>query len=230
MASAFLDPIPISSKEYAFTDSGNVISRSAKIYGASNIVINGRSVIEKGCVIRGDLQRVVATPGVGGSAGTMSMQLASNTTSVNAGRYLSVGQGTVLRPPGKLYKGTFNYFQMKMGDFVTIGQNCIVEAVSIGNGSEIEDDCIIGEFVTIKDFVIIEQGTVLSPNTVCPNLTRWAGNPGRLVDSLPESTPETVEARVRANYKRYKVVKPESKPPSAAAATPRYPTSLSKNA
>jgi hypothetical protein len=105
MASAFLDPIPISSKEYAFTDSGNVISRSAKIYGASNIVINGRSVIEKGCVIRGDLQRVVATPGVGGSAGTMSMQLASNTTSVNAGRYLSVGQGTVLRPPGKLYKG-----------------------------------------------------------------------------------------------------------------------------
>jgi acetyltransferase-like isoleucine patch superfamily enzyme len=32
---------------------------------------------------------------------------------------------------------------MKMGDFVTIGQNCIVEAVSIGNGSEIEDDCII---------------------------------------------------------------------------------------
>lgn len=38
---------------------------------------------------------------------------------------------------------TFNYFQMKMGDFVTIGQNCIIEAVSIGNGSEIEDDCII---------------------------------------------------------------------------------------
>jgi hypothetical protein len=36
-----------------------------------------------------------------------------------------------------------------------------------------------GEFVTIKDFVIIEQGTVLSPNTVCPNLTRWAGNPGQ---------------------------------------------------
>lgn len=105
MASAFLDPISISSREYAFTDSGNVISRSAKIYGASNIVINGRSVIEKGCVIRGDLQRVVATPGVGGNAGTMSMQLASNTTSVNAGRYLSVGQGTVLRPPGKLYKG-----------------------------------------------------------------------------------------------------------------------------
>jgi hypothetical protein len=53
---------------------------------------------------------------------------------------------------------------------------------------------------------------------------------GRLVDSLPESTPGTVEARVRADYKRYKVVKAESKPPLAAAATPRYPTSLSKNA
>lgn len=31
---------------------------------------------------------------------------------------------------------------------------------------------------------------------------------GRLIDSLPESTPELVEARVRANYKRYKVAKP----------------------
>lgn len=45
--------------------------------------------------------------------------------------------------PHLLAYRTFNYFQMKMGDFVTIGQNCIIEAVSIGNGSEIEDDCII---------------------------------------------------------------------------------------
>jgi dynactin-5 len=105
----------------------------------------------------------------------------------------------------------FNYYQMKLGDFVTIGQNCIVEASSIGSGSEIEDNCIIvrpqdhtrllrtypsahlhgatipvgqGEFVNIKDFVIIEEGTVLSPNTVCPNLTRWAGNPGQSQGSL----------------------------------------------
>jgi dynactin-5 len=103
MASTFLEPVSINQKEYAFTDSGNVISRAAKIYGAQNIVINGRSVIEKGCIIRGDLRRLVSTPGVGGSSGTM--QLAGTHTSVNSGRYLAVGQGSVLRPPGKMYKG-----------------------------------------------------------------------------------------------------------------------------
>lgn len=103
MASAFLEPIPINPKEYAFTDSGNIISRSAKIYGPQNIVINGRSVIEKGCIVRGDLRRLIATPGATGSSG--SVQLAGSATAVMSGRYLHVGQGTVLRPPGKLYKG-----------------------------------------------------------------------------------------------------------------------------
>jgi len=112
MASAFLEPIAINPKEYAFTDSGNIISRSAKIYGPQNIVINGRSVIEKGCIIRGDLRRLItATPTSeatgSGQAGSTSAtaSLAGSATAVMAGRYLSVGQGSNLRPPGKTYKG-----------------------------------------------------------------------------------------------------------------------------
>lgn len=38
---------------------------------------------------------------------------------------------------------TFNYYPMKMGDFVTIGRDCIIEAAQIGSGTEIEDNCII---------------------------------------------------------------------------------------
>lgn len=121
MASAFSEAITINPREYAFTDSGNIISRSAKIYGPQNIVINGRSVIEKECIVRGDLRRLIAgaasaapsttattatTTGSEEASGTVApAQLVGQATAVVVGRYLTLGQGSILRPPGKLYKG-----------------------------------------------------------------------------------------------------------------------------
>ena len=32
---------------------------------------------------------------------------------------------------------------MKLGDFISIGRDCIIEAAQIGSGTEIQDDCII---------------------------------------------------------------------------------------
>lgn len=86
-----------------------------------------------------------------------------------------------------------------------------------------------GKFVIIKDFVLVDPGTVLAPNTVCPALTRWAGNPGRMVDVLPESTPEVVEARVRQEYKRYKAVRPSSSSTTTAAAARHKPKTSSRD-
>lgn len=122
MASAFSEAITINPREYAFTDSGNIISRSAKIYGPQNIVINGRSVIEKECIVRGDLRRLIAgaasaapsttaptattTTGSEEASGKVApAQLVGQATAVVVGRYLTLGQGSILRPPGKLYKG-----------------------------------------------------------------------------------------------------------------------------
>lgn len=100
MSSVFLDEISINPKEYAHTDSGNILSRRATILGAQNIVFNGRCLLEHNCVIRGDLRRLVASPGSANGAA-----LAGQVTAVQAGRYLRVGEGTILRPPGKVYKG-----------------------------------------------------------------------------------------------------------------------------
>ena len=47
------------------------------------------------------------------------------------------------RPPYKTYRGTFNYYPMKIGDFVHIGANTIVEAATIGNHVEIGKNCVI---------------------------------------------------------------------------------------
>lgn len=47
------------------------------------------------------------------------------------------------RPPYKTYRGTFNYYPMKVGDHVHIGANSVVEAAAIGNHVEIGKNCVI---------------------------------------------------------------------------------------
>ena len=51
--------------------------------------------------------------------------------------------GGSYRPPYKTYRGAFNYYPMKIGDFVHIGANTVVEAATIGNHVEIGKNCVI---------------------------------------------------------------------------------------
>ena len=88
---------------------------------------------------------------------------------------------------------------MKIGDFVHIGANTIVEAATIGNHVEIGKNCVIvsnfihsfalpqrltyslrpqGKFTIIKDCAKIADNTIIPPNTVIPALTLFAGSPG----------------------------------------------------
>jgi len=71
------------------------------------------------------------------------------------GRYCSIGQDSIIRPPGKIYKGCepihllklidsqFTYYPVRISDFVHIGEKCIIEAAQIGSGVEIGDNSII---------------------------------------------------------------------------------------
>lgn len=75
--------------------------------------------------------------------------------------------------------GQRNLYSVSVGDWVTIGHNatvhgCVVEdAVLIGMGVTILNDCRIGEGS------IIAAGTVLPEHTVVPPRTLWAGVPGK---------------------------------------------------
>ena len=131
-------------------DTGNKVSRRATISGPQNIILGGKTIISNGAIIRGDLKR--AGPG--------------HAVVISLGRYCLVGEGCVMRcvparflpsslrfvrpthcgacrPPYKTYRGTFNYYPMKIGDFVHIGANTIVEAATIGNHVEIGKNCVI---------------------------------------------------------------------------------------
>lgn len=76
--------------EYIETDTGNKISRKCVISGPSNIVLGGKTIIQPGAIIRGDLRRA------GGSGPAVVIAM---------GKYCVLGESCVIRPPCKTYKG-----------------------------------------------------------------------------------------------------------------------------
>lgn len=80
----------MSKSEYIITDTGNKVSRRCTTCGPQNIVLGGKTIIQSGVIIRGDLRRA-------GGTGAAVM--------VAVGKYSSIGEGTVIRPPAKTFKG-----------------------------------------------------------------------------------------------------------------------------
>lgn len=62
---------------------------------------------------------------------------------MSIGKYATIGEGCVIRPPYKVYKGVFSYYPMKIGEYVEIGSDTIIEAAQIGVGVKIGSNCVI---------------------------------------------------------------------------------------
>ncbi len=121
---------------------------------------------------------------------------------------------------------------MKIGDYVHIGANTIVEAATIGNHVEIGKNCVIVNTLAypfylslltfaFKDCAKIADNSIIPPNTVIPALTLFTDSPGtrhritkkmptsysldigHFVEDLPESTQEVVEAHTKSYYARF---------------------------
>lgn len=105
------DVQPYKASEYIQTaHTMNRVSRKAVLYGTSNIVLGGKCILHSGAIIRGDLRRAIAASSQGGGAGSGSGSGSTATQqqqpiAVGTGRYCVVGQGAILRPPYKTYKG-----------------------------------------------------------------------------------------------------------------------------
>ncbi|KAI5793062.1 trimeric LpxA-like protein [Geopyxis carbonaria] len=168
--------------EYIETDTGNKVSRKSVILGSQNIILGGKTIIQADCTIRGDLRRTAA-PGQHGNV------------AIAVGRYCFLGRSSVLRPPGKIHRGQFSYYPMKLGDHVFVGEGAVVEAAILGNYVHIGKDCVIGKFTIIKDCVRIEEGTVIAPGTVIPPFSLVSGRPGVVIEELPETAQEGLERR-----------------------------------
>jgi carbonic anhydrase/acetyltransferase-like protein (isoleucine patch superfamily) len=110
----------------------------------------------------------------------MNAVLRGDVNSIRVGANSNVQDCAVLH-------GQRHVYPVTVGDWVTIGHNatvhgCTVEdAVLIGMGATILNDCRIGEGS------IIAAGAVLPEHTVVPPHTLWAGVPGKLRRELTDA-------------------------------------------
>ena len=125
----------------------------------------------------------------------MNAVLRGDVNSIRVGANSNVQDCAVLH-------GQRNLYPVVVGDWVTIGHNatvhgCVVEdAVLIGMGVTILNDCRIGEGS------IIAAGAVLPEHTVVPPRTLWAGVPARMRRELTDKD-RTLILEYAQNYLDY---------------------------
>lgn len=99
---------PYNPAEYIQTQmTGNRVSRKAIVLGSQNIILGGKCIIHSGAIIRGDLRRLPSKSNGDSSTkeGGTSTTPATNTVVISMGRYCTLGEGCLLRPAYKTYKG-----------------------------------------------------------------------------------------------------------------------------
>jgi len=165
---------------YIETASGNKVGRQSTLCGSQNIILNGNTVVQNNCVIRGDL------------------------ASVRIGRNCVIRKDTVIRPPFKQFARGAAFFPCMIGDHVYIDEGSVVNAAQIGSYVHIGKNCIIGKRCSLKDCCQIADNTVLPPDTVVPSFTVFGGKPAKRIGKLPESTQYLMIDATKQFYKRFK--------------------------
>jgi carbonic anhydrase/acetyltransferase-like protein (isoleucine patch superfamily) len=125
----------------------------------------------------------------------MNAVLRGDVNSIRVGSNSNVQDCAVLH-------GQRNLYRVVVGDWVTIGHNatvhgCVVEdAVLVGIGVRILNDCRIGEGSILAAGAVLPEHTVVAPRTL------WAGVPAKLRRELTDADRELILQYAR-NYLDY---------------------------
>lgn len=92
---------------------------------------------------------------------------------------------------------------MSIGDFVTIGEQSIIYASSIGSSVIIGNNCILGQRCIVKDCVEIADGSVVAADQVLVSFSKWAGSPAHRVGMLHESFGKRVEFEAEHRFSEF---------------------------
>ncbi|VDL62370.1 unnamed protein product, partial [Nippostrongylus brasiliensis] len=112
--------------EYVETNSGNKIckvhsTKDSTICGTQNIVLNGKNIVQKDVVIRGDL------------------------AAIRSGRFCIIRKGTIIRPSSKKFSKGVTLFPVHIGDHVMIEEECC----RVLPGSVVAADSVFPPYSTI---------------------------------------------------------------------------------
>lgn len=164
---------------YIETASGNKVCRRSVLCGSQNIMLNGKTIIQSDCIIRGDL------------------------ASVKIGRHCVISSRSVIRPPFKKYAKGLAFFAMQIGNHTYIGENSIINASAIGSYVHIGKNCVIGRHSILKDCCAIAENAILPAGTIVPTYGVVAGSPGSVVSELPECTKDLMMDFTKSYYANF---------------------------
>lgn len=147
---------------YIKTTTHNFVSRQAQVDGAKQVEIKGRSILQEGVHVRGDL------------------------AIVRLGRYCEIDANTVLEPPRHPLDPS-KHIPLVIGSHTRVGRECTIQAAAIGSMVWIGDHVRLGPRVIIKDNCIIEDHVTLGADTVVPPFSRISAQNPLLPKELPPS-------------------------------------------
>lgn len=78
------------------------------------------------------------------------------------------------------------FYPLRIGDNVFIGPGSHVSSLSISSNTWIGMDCVLSPFTIIKEGCKILAGTVVPHSMVVPPGSIVAGNPGQIIDEVPD--------------------------------------------
>ena len=156
------DPIVYAPSQFSLTKLGMKVSTDARIFGRENVKFVDNCVMQSECIVRADLRRV------------------------ELGSYCYLDTRCILRPFSRMTSTGMAFFPLKLGNFVYIGSDTVVEAASVGNYCVVEANAVLGSRCQLSDICKVLRNSVVLPDTVIPSYAVYGGNPAVYVRSLPE--------------------------------------------
>lgn len=92
---------------------------------------------------------------------------------------------------------------VELGDDVSVGHNATVHGAKVGRGSLIGMGAVLLDYVEVGEGALVAAGAVVSPRTIVPARTLWAGVPARQVKELTEEQSREMATATAAGYKMY---------------------------
>lgn len=165
-------------EDYIKTTTHNFISRKAVIEGPRQVALQGRSIVQDGVKIRGDL-------GI-----------------LRIGRYVRIDADSELEPPPMLNGAPdAKRVPMMVGNHTRISGHCKIQAAAIGSMVVIGEGAQIGQRCIIKDCCVIDNGVVLGDDTVVPPFTRISMDGDKLrMQELPPSMSVDLQEQAMDQY------------------------------